>query len=51
MLSLAVGCSHGAGGAAATSAPAETSTSAARDELDGCVGKRDGKIVRMKVGD
>ena len=60
MLALAAGCSHGAGGGAATSAeglstasiaPAETSTSAASDELDGCVGKGDGKIVRIKVRD
>lgn len=61
-LVLAAGCSHGGGGGSATSAhgeptsttataPAETSTSPADGKLDGCVGKKDGKIVRIKVAD
>jgi len=63
-LSFGVGCSHDRGEAASThpigasgmsttpvaTSPSETSTPAS-GKLDGCVGKRDGKVIRIKVAD
>jgi alpha/beta superfamily hydrolase len=56
--SLVAGCSHGAGTETQTAAarsptsstaPVEASTSPVSEKLDGCVGKHDGKIVRIRV--
>src|SRR5215510_8918229 len=58
VLSFGAGCSHGGSEAASThpigssgasTTPAATSTSAASDKLDDCVGKSDGEVVRLKV--